>query len=73
VTVLPVAGLNTRPTGLDRVVQVEPLVLPCRPRVCVRVAQAAGGGSFSFTWSMAGLPPRSTWIHCGKVLFGLSQ
>ncbi len=73
VTVLPVAGSNRRPDEPDRVVQVEPLVLPCRVSVWVRAAQAVAGGSFSFAWSMARLLPRSTCTHCGNALFGLSQ
>jgi hypothetical protein len=73
VTALPVAGLNTRPADAESVLNDVPSVLPCTLSVCVRVAHADGGGNFSTTWSIATPPPRSTWIHCGKTLFGLSQ
>jgi hypothetical protein len=73
VTVLPVAGLKTRPVLPERVLQVELLVLPSTLSVWVRVAQSDGGGSLSLTWSIATLLPRSTWTHCGNALLGLSQ
>ena len=71
VTVLPVAGLKTRPAEADSVVNEEPLVLPCIDSVCVRVPQP--GGSFSTTRLTVAAAPRSTCSHCGNALLTLSQ
>src|SRR5258705_6929800 len=71
VTVLPLAGLKSRPAEVTMVVNVPPSALPCTDRVCVRAPQLAG--SLSTTWSTLVLAPRSTWAHCGKALPALSQ
>src|SRR5688572_28887463 len=71
VTTLLEDWLNTRPADADRSLNEVPLTLPCTARVWVRVPQWVG--SFSTTWSMAVLAPRSTWIHCGNALLALSQ
>ena len=74
VTVLPRGRVEAcsrpRPTS---VLKVEPLVLPCTDSVWVRVAQAAGGGSFSTTRLTVVAAPRSTCTHCGNALLALSQ
>ena len=72
VTALLLAGLNAygRPTTRwSR--RLVPFGLPCTDRVWVRVPQPVG--SFSTTWSMLVLAPRSIWAHCGKELPALSQ
>jgi hypothetical protein len=72
-TVLAVAGLNVYVAEATAVVNVEPFVLVCTDRVCVRVAQAVAGGSFSVTLPMLIAAPRSTCSHCGKAPLALSQ
>jgi hypothetical protein len=71
VTVLALAGSNTRPAEPTSVVNEVPFGLPCTDSVCVRASHA--GGSRSATWSMATAAPRSTWTHCGNALLALSQ
>jgi hypothetical protein len=71
VTALLLAGLNSRPADDTMGVKVMLSRLPCTKRVWVRVPQPLG--SFSTTWSMLVLAPRSTWAHCGKVLPADSQ
>lgn len=71
VTVLLPAGLKVYPAEPTRVLNVDPLVLPCTVSVWVRAPQPAG--SLSTSRSTVIVAPRSTWIHCGKALFGLSQ
>src|SRR5688500_16116864 len=72
-TVLPVAGLNVYPDAGTTVVNDEPLVLVCTESVCVRVAHAASGGSFSAIRPTLVAAPRSTCTHCGNEPLALSQ
>jgi hypothetical protein len=72
-TVLAVAGLKVYVAEGTTVANVEPSVLVCTDRVCVRVAHAVAGGSFSVTLPMLVAAPRSTCSHCGKAPLALSQ
>jgi hypothetical protein len=71
VTALPLAGLNVWTAEPLRLVNDEPVVLPCTDSVWLRDPQPVG--SFSTTWSTLVAVPRSTCAHCGKALFALSQ
>jgi hypothetical protein len=55
------------------VAKFVPSVLVWTDSVCVRVAHDASGGSVSVTLPMLYVEPRSTWSHCGKAPFTLSQ
>ncbi len=73
VAVLPEAGSNVRPAAAESGVQLVPSVEPWTAIVCVRVAHAPGGGSFSTTLRAETIPHRSTVINCGKALLADSQ
>ena len=73
VTVFPVDGLKVYAAEPTMVLNVVPSVLPRTERVCVRVAQDVDGGRSRTMRATALLLPRSTWSHCGNVLFVLSQ